>query len=796
MRISTWTSVFVLTMVCQIASAGQQLVGNWGDVDDIQFVGNQSFDSAQIRWALGFNMDVLVAGHPQAPMDDFLQLLQTRVRDGYQHMGFAHAKVSARFDERRPAIVIQVEERSRYLCGEVEFEGASTIPTERLALLLTKAREEKPKLQPGSAPSASTILPKLTKVLWKRGKPASFSPGHWQSRHDEIRAAFQFLGYYDAQFTETVRPESDGKATLVISIQDEGPKATLGEIEVIGAQKNTVEDVLKVIDLPLGIVLDSEVRETVEKKLADTARFIKHDVEILTPPFGDDPSILRVRLLEFDNAPPLSEEFSEKQQIMVRLAHWINHLEATDDDLDIKWAGALSQVDETREVPEGTLVTELRLITSHRKQACLLHVRLCEHPNRQIFESWLHLTPELIGLDSPRHGLRYEARDLLQAVVATINWTAKPPDEAGRISNIQFGMGVKSNEDQQLSPFTLKISAAPVAALREASTWSDEMSVQNGLLVIDKEQLQLRIDVQSGRLIQLSREDGPQHRFSVDCRPGLYASTLADYNAQAADHKVIRAGDIPISNLLSFLATCLPERLPEQAASVKTLAPLLQSLLKRGAFHSFDELAQELFNQPDDKFELPKSLDKKPVQFNWTAYSLPIIRRIVPRPSWTWTISREFVFAQTGRNERTGEAIQAMLADGHAGPISHLASAWLLGQFHPQLRIEFARRGLAQLDGISFQSDVEPFLHDRSPIGKLLLATARTLQGVEVGEIESLVEQSTLGEDDRKSLSHVLRQFPQHRDARPFDVLADALDEAWEPLIEPRVRWLLEILAQ
>jgi hypothetical protein len=137
-----------------------------------------------------------------------------------------------------------------------------------------------------------------------------------------------------------------------------------------------------------------------------------------------------------------------------------------------------------------------------------------------------------------------------------------------------------------------------------------------------------------------------------------------------------------------------------------------------------------------------------------------------------------------------------MLADTQSGPISNLASSLVLGMLHPQLRTAFAQCGLSRLKGERFQSDYEPFLQMESPIGRLLLATARTLQEFDVSEIESLVDQLPLDEADRQSLARVLRWFPDHRSDRAVDVLADALDEAWQPLIEPRVRMMLELLAQ
>ena len=201
--------------LASIAAADPAAVGELGDPDRIQFVGNATFDSKQLRSALGFNMDILLAGHPETPLDDLLSLLEHKVRDGYRHLGFAEATVTARFDQTRPAIVVTIEEGVRSVCGKIDITGATTIDVERLRARLTSPRLEQ------------TQPPKSHQALWRVGKPASFADGHWLGQREEFKKVFHTLGYFDARFAIRTRPESDGTATLVVDIQDEGPRAVL-----------------------------------------------------------------------------------------------------------------------------------------------------------------------------------------------------------------------------------------------------------------------------------------------------------------------------------------------------------------------------------------------------------------------------------------------------------------------------------------------------------------------------------------------------------------------------------------
>lgn len=788
----------ILVLLTAIAAAAvPETVGEFGDLDVVQFVGNDSFSSKQIRTALGLNLDVLLAGHPAAPFGELIQALDQKVTDGYLHQGFAEVDVTVRFDEQRSVVVVGIIEGKRYLAGKVEVTGTSTIPIDRLTARVTTPQ---PDTSVPSVPDAAGILPRTQKPIWSVGKPASFASGHWQSQREAFQKALQSLGYFDATFNVAARPDADGSATLVISIRDEGPRATLGEFEIVGNQKNTVEDVIRFLDVPLGTILDADLKARLEHKLSESARFVRHDLEIITPPFGNASAILRVKLLEYADAPPLFEPLTPSETAMVQLARRLNTFQSTDDDLEFQFVWPINaQADLEQEAPPGAIIAHLDLVISHKKNSCLLRARAVSHPDRELFDVWLHLDPSRAALASPHHKLRFETEHVQQCVVGTVKWTAHPPDAEGRMSNFLFGVGAKGNSQRKLAPFILQTSAAPVAALREAHFHAENMKLENGVLSIENPKHHLAIVSETGQLLRFEVEQGPQSRLAIKSNPGLYEKILVEYEAQTVDSRIIHSGDTPISNLLSFLATCAPE--PDSdagAGSSASIARLTQSLLKRGAFRAFDDLLLDFLNHEDDRFTLPA--DPEPHFKNmhgpgWIVMVLPAARMVLPRPSWAWTICREFVFARARQSERSVQAIQGLLADPDTGPIANLASSTLLGTLHPQLRIEFARRGLDRLQSTRFSRDCEPFLRGDSAFGRLILAAAQTLQEIDDVEIEALVSHLPMSESDQASLVAALRQFPLHSTDSPIVVLRAALDEAWEPLIKPRVQAMLEMLA-
>lgn len=125
----------------------------------------------------------------------------------------------------------------------------------------------------------------------------------------------------------------------------------------------------------------------------------------------------------------------------------------------------------------------------------------------------------------------------------------------------------------------------------------------------------------------------------------------------------------------------------------------------------------------------------------------------------------------------------------------NLSAAHLFGMLNPQLKVEFARRGLSRLERQRFYLDCEPFLDSMYPLGKLLQAATQTLQELDDHEIETLVNQLPLQERDRDALIHALRLLPAHQNDPPLDAVRMAVDDAWEPLIEPHLRTMLKLLA-
>lgn len=295
--------------------------------------------------------------------------------------------------------------------------------------------------------------------------------------------------------------------------------------------------------------------------------------------------------------------------------------------------------------------------------------------------------------------------------------------------------------------------------------------------------------------MEVEMNSGPVSQLVINCKPGIYDELSKLFDQQIQGSRLIRGEDAPISNFFSFLATIIPE--PEGQSRNAALTALIQSVLRRGALSAFDRLLVNMFNHRDDGFSIPYEADpkKKLPPAGWTVMILPVARTLVPDTSWAWTISREFVFVQNRRGQYSQRAVAKLLESPETGPIANLAASYLFGMLNPNLKTKFAERGLTHLQREQFQYDYEPFLKNDSALGKVLLATSQTLQELNEPEIQTLVENLPLADQDRVELSRVLRVFAARKTAPPADAMREGLDEAWDSLIAPRMKALLNSLA-
>src|SRR5262249_52053624 len=155
---------------------------------------------------------------------------------------------------------------------------------------------------------------------WTPGKPAPLAEEVTHELHKEVSAALQDAGYFFSDVVVSATPEKDGTVTARIEIRDEGPPGVLGEVIVVGAERNTRQDAIDFRKLRPGMGIDFASVRRLEQKLWRSARFAKHKVTPVVPLDRASNTVnLKIELDEVDLVPPLREHLSREQQVMLKL---------------------------------------------------------------------------------------------------------------------------------------------------------------------------------------------------------------------------------------------------------------------------------------------------------------------------------------------------------------------------------------------------------------------------------------------------------------------------------------------
>ena len=151
------------------------------ELEQIIFEGVQQATEKDLRSALNNDFDLLLPGHPDAPLPDYLRAIEATTLLGYRYSGFPNAKVAARYDEQRERIIVRVEEGPRHVCGEIEISGGRQADAEALAKSLRESA-------------------KKGQSLWFENRPVRFDTAATRRIITRLKDAFATQGFFHSQF--------------------------------------------------------------------------------------------------------------------------------------------------------------------------------------------------------------------------------------------------------------------------------------------------------------------------------------------------------------------------------------------------------------------------------------------------------------------------------------------------------------------------------------------------------------------------------------------------------------------
>lgn len=767
-----------------------RLVGDLGDPSRLGFAGLETFSSDAIRQALVWQLDFHLAAHPAAPLAEYLQSIQTLVLAGYRHGGFPEAKVTANLDDKGSNIVVKVTQGPRYLCGDIKVTGARSIPVAELTRQLAE------NFSPLSASHTNLSLV----VSWAEGGDASFDDASLRSLLATVTNTLANLGYLFAKARVNVVPAPGSHtADLLVEIVDEGPKAVIGEIEIVGAKKNTREEILRYLKIAPGTSARGDTVQTAEKRLRDSARFRTFQV-MSGSPDREGKIKLHLDLAELDQAPSLGQELSPVETALLKLGNWLSDVTSRTEDMVCTIA----------DIPTPTRAgLQLQFIYSSAGILFAIRDVNSEARGRTPLRYAMVLAPDTFGLFSLDRRRKLVSRRQPFQIDAVFSF--EPALDPNQSFNLGIGAGINSTD--ALQPLRLDLTLVPAAFLLLAHPHETNVSFsfdRNVLLVSENDPaFRLKVDTATGRLIELTgSSDSNQVSFRVNFEPGAFARALDgigdatadcrnDFDPKSQFSSAVRFLAVDLLRI-PFLAQTLFKKVP--AEKIGRASDVLEKLFAKQILSPLNGLGDGGNNTDAGGFTIVP--DGVGAQQSPTATMMPLLSaavinwadRLLPQRSWLMVLTRETCFFINGRTRYLDQDMNGILTSDQTGPIGLLTAAKLLAKIPSPAARVFAAKGLERLSPDDFRKDYRLLFEGDSILSQCAIKTAQALGELSPEDIEAFA--AMLGPDEAEFLRESARQLHATKDKPIVAVLAPALDHYWDRRLKKWVETAFKQLAR
>jgi hypothetical protein len=825
--------------------AAPETVGNLGDPQRFVFEGNAAVSTSQLREALRFDLDYVLAAQPSSPLPDLLDALPKLVAAGYQHAGFGDAQVAARYEDGRQRLVVKIQEGARYRCGAIQVTGAKELPVK---LLVERLRQELtstngPSLKPGPdllteatrrdrdtrspleqlglIPAGGiTMITNASQVAvpagtWHTNGFAAFDPSANLRYAEAVTNSFLALGWYGARFTTALAPNKQTRtADLVVTIEKEGSPVTIGEIDLTGPKKNSREAVLNYVDLKGGMQLTEDLERRVLKKLWDSGRFT-HGHSHADTPDSRGRTVLHISVVEVELAPPLNQEFSENEKAALRLRDWLQNFSSREWDLgwevDFKWA-ATGQGFSVRLLlsPSGVLLGQVEAVGASPNDRKLLFAGLAGGGK------W--------GLYAPPHQIKAVGAAPEGELTMKCGLSAK--GQLTNQANLFLGWSFSSGGQGERGPFSMDMDLEPAAFVEFArmgsltdadrantnlAAWALEKSGvrrEGGAVQVTYEGGTIRFEEATGRLIELkgAEEDftglaGPVE-YRVFTQRGAVAEATRRLAVATARHRDVSRGNAG-STLVAFFgeellrSSELLRFLPQEyapgklAAASAALEKYAKALKLPDAWTSTEAASAN----PDAlEFQIPPlalqqpSPTMNPLALAAAWFAAPG-QNLVPEGSWLHRLFLAMTLQLAGHNERADAELKTVFEDEHTGPVACWIIAQSLARLGNPAARTFAIEGFVRRSAEDFRNDYRVLLRGDSSAARWTASFLKPLTVLDPTDVDALA--AVLPEPDAAFLRRACAAMKQGGNKPLDEVLGPALDQWWKAAMKERIGALL-----
>jgi hypothetical protein len=809
---------------------GRRYVGSLGFISKLEFEGNSVFSASTLRRALARDVSVVLASHPAADLADFLPVIASQLTRGFRRAGLPDATVTAVFEPQPDGgrIVVRIHEGPRYRMGAIVIEGTQTLDPETLRAKLlekpgtpttqalagivretlggyeqllpqpeTKATEELLESLNDQAPAAKLRMGTVNAGLdaefdatskplqqfmatsstatepdWTPGEPVVFPDADAEPLLEAVRGHLAALGRPLARLHTAYARHENGTADLIIRLEDEGPPAVTGRIEVTGATVHNATEIIAAAGLKSGQPFVPELLDQALVALWNTGRFFPFAITPQPRVSESNEIDLAIQVREIAGVPPLSAKLPPEQESARRFICTLNEWAATGRFTDFLIA---SKADLEPAIRFGFSAADGLVGESSSKEAGL-------RVGASISRTDVRFKLSQEGRDS--HLRLPLPADKLNARISLL-----PTKENDGKLEIGVLAGLKGSTDTT-THFAIRLAISPAVPLLKPDSFRLDGD-QWVLITNDNEEL-LRFDLATALPVS-----GPATQ--VEFRNGVVRE-----QQQALAAEMAKLGESEgVQSWIEAAATYLRlmgENQQTKEAGIAELDRWLRfasALAQPGTIKPFADLYakwsaasadEESFYIPLDPALLQRSdLMSLVIGFGAITFS----EMLAPPDSWVAKFSRELVFLQGGKTQYTTRTIEELLADPMIGPVGCTVIAQLLENYDAAAAGRFLQKALAQATAEGFRHDWQLVLNSPLGLGRAAEEALAALATIPAGKEQELAALLETGHAAwfRGFLSR-LRERPASGDFGAW--ITPTMDELWDQVLGEAFRRDLE----
>jgi hypothetical protein len=700
----------------------------------VDVVGCEKLTPEQIRAGLWDSTEVQLASTPSAKLADFLDVLQRQTVLGYRCGGFPDAEVKV--VEKGARIEISVVEGRRCAAGEIRLKNAPNVDGGQVTKLVTtrdRAARLAVRVNPFDGSIQLKTLDKPVKrppVMWSPGEPAPFDVPTDQRLAEVVREALAHQGLFWPEFKLTRTIVGD-KAELLIDFAREGPRASLGEIEIRGANRNKPEEVIRFLKLEQGMRIDVPAIERIHRRLWNSGRFFRHDLMAKAASDGSGRVKLTIELEEHEKATRLAEELTPVEMSMLRCRDWLAKALEGDEDLT-----AVMSDGQTK----GMVVLNARSGVAARVTSTAAGAIVAG-------EMGMVLTGRMVGAFSTSADRRFVMPPGDWGVYATVDFVPALGGPGGQRVNFVVGAGIETSRAGK--PFALTVTLAPVCFIDLAhGGWQGgkvEHELKDGVFRVKLGDVTFAFKAETGEFLEITGKSGVEE-LRVTASRGALARAVKEIEGGTSPNAYDPKR--PVSSAVAFLGEvwCAIPLLTRRATPEqrKTAAGAVRKMMASRAIGELGEpWARFAPSQRFTDFFVPADVSGLVAS---GAGPMSVLGEVVPwcdfffeRGSWPWTMAREAMLVASGRAKHTDSEARRIYQSAEVGPVGFLVAASLYARANDGATARlFAKRGLERLTLEAFGKDCRTLLQNGSAQAAALSAVVESVREVNDAEVDAL----------------------------------------------------------